>query len=363
MRRILIVKLADLGDLLICEPAIRSLRSGFPDAAIDVLTPPASAPILSLFDHQVDSLTFPKHLFDRVSGFRRPRNLATAARFARRLRSFEYDAVVLLHHLTTAAGAIKFRALSAASGASTVAGLDNGRGAFLTHRATDFGFGAKHESSYMLDVALSIGGKAVDPCPRIPIPVASLPPEIQSPYVVIAPATGPYSSARMWPAERFAEVARTLRSDGWHIVLVGATDAVQPNLTILRQVPDALDLAKKTSLPQLAAVIGHASLTIAGDTFPGHLASALARPVVSIFGPSNDLAWRPWGSARTNDPQAIGSRSLIVRYDVPCSPCLYSGYALGRPDGCPARTCLKMVSTADVVMAARRALEATAETR
>ncbi|HCG30752.1 MAG TPA: heptosyltransferase, partial [Chloroflexi bacterium] len=42
-RRILVVKLADLGDLLICEPALRSLRAAYPDASIDVVVPPSSA--------------------------------------------------------------------------------------------------------------------------------------------------------------------------------------------------------------------------------------------------------------------------------------------------------------------------------
>src|SRR5690606_24626988 len=97
----------------------------------------------------------------------RPGASVRLSRFALDLRKRKYDAVAIFHHLTTPAGAVKFRALAGATGARVVAGLDNGRGAFLTHRAQDLGFGAKHEVEYMLEVAAALGASGVSPDPQI----------------------------------------------------------------------------------------------------------------------------------------------------------------------------------------------------
>src|SRR5438309_515294 len=94
-RRILVVKLADLGDVLLCEPALRSLRTAFPQARIDLLVPPSSAALARMLGHQLRVLVFPKYGFDDPRALLDPRKLAVAARFAQRLRRRRYDVVVL----------------------------------------------------------------------------------------------------------------------------------------------------------------------------------------------------------------------------------------------------------------------------
>jgi ADP-heptose:LPS heptosyltransferase len=358
IRRLLVVKLADLGDVLICEPALRSLRAAHPQAQIDLLVPPTSVGIAGLLGHATTVITFPKYVFDDISAFTSPANLVVAGRFARQLRSSHYDAVIILHHLTTPTGAAKFHALSLAAGAPIVAGLDNGRGSFLTHRVTDRGFGAMHEAEYMLEIARVVGGSSSDPRPRLTLALTATSLNLPEHYVVIFPATGPYSSARTWPAERFAAVASALRERGWPIVIAGASDASLAATVIRKSIPDALDLTAQTSLPELASLVGGSALAIGGDTFIGHLAAALNRSVVSIFGPSNHAAWRPFGSVLAESVSNVTPPGIIVRHDLPCEPCIYTGYSLGRPSGCPARTCLTMVTVDNVVDAALRLLEA-----
>lgn len=357
-QRILVVKLADLGDVLICEPALRSLRLGFPDAEIDVLVPPSSADIVEMIDHGTSIVEFPKHAFDNPVAFANPVNLALAAGLARQLRRRSYDAVVLLHHLTTIAGALKFRALTVASGAEMIAGLDNGRGTFLTHRVVDTGFGQQHETEYMLAVARAAGGAPTDPRPRLAHQQFSMATDLPTEFIAIFPATGPYSSARTWSAERYAGVANSLRGAGWPVVVVGGDDARDAARVIQRHVPDMIDLSGKTSLRELAAVVQRASVLVGGDSFIGHVASAMGRPVVSIFGPSNVNAWRPYGSVAVDEQQSEHARGVAVRHPLPCEPCMYTGYSLGRPTGCPTRTCLTMVSVEMVVNATLCVLEA-----
>ena len=348
--RILVVKLADLGDLLLCEPALRSLRCAFPTARLELLVPPASAALVPLLGHNVRVISFPKQLFDAPSGLLRPRNAALLARLAVRLRRARYDRIVILHHLTTPLGARKFHALTLACGAPVVVGLDNGRGAFLTQRVDDLGFGARHEADYMLAVARVAGGAEVAPAPRMHVsgpPLAGLPQR----YVAIYPATGDYSAARTWPAERFVELAREFADEHIDVVILGGADATPAAREILRAVPSAQDLTGRTSLVQLAAAVAGAETVVGGDSFIGHLAAALDRPLVAIFGPSNAAAWRPYG-ARDAAAAAPGRR-LVVRQDLPCAPCLYTGFVLGRRAGCPTRTCLAALPVAQVAAAAR----------
>lgn len=347
--RILAIKLADLGDLLLCEPAFRSLRTAFPSARIDVLTNPSSVAVLDLIGHDLRAMPFPKHLFDAVSGFIKPGAQMQAAQLAVVLWRARYDRVVVLHHLPTGFGARKFAALVRATGCRYVAGLNNGRGTFLSHPVVDRGFGYQHEAAYMRDVAVAAGGAPVEHVPIVAVPQldddsAALPAR----YAAIFPATGPFSRAREWPAERYGQIAVNLRDRGIVPVLVGGDDARDAAATIRSIEPTAIDLSNRTSLPQLASVLSNAQLVIGGDSFVGHLAAAVGTPVVSIFGPSNADAWRPAGSVDANVAATPAHSSLVVRHGLPCEPCIYTGYRLGRPAGCPDRTCLKLVTTADV---------------
>ncbi len=360
--RILLVKLADLGDALLTTPAIRALHQTFPKARIDALTTPAGAAIYELVPDIDRIIRFPKELFDRPTGLIRPWRAASIAWLAARLRASRYDAVVLFHHLTTAFGTAKLRALCLATGATVRAGLDNGRGAFLTHRAIDYGFGARTEWQYYLDVAGALGACTAETRPILTIPdkadasgaklLGDLPAGV--PVIVLHPSVGWYSQARTWPVKRFAEVARQLQNEHQaRIILVGAPDASDAAAAI-RTTVDAIDLTGGTSIAELAAVLRRADLVIGADSGVAHLAAAVEAPLLTIFGPSNHDAWRPYGAAvhTTGDEQLPNSRALVVRSGIACSPCFYTGFTLGRPQGCVLRTCLDLVPVDEVVRVA-----------
>lgn len=340
MQRILVVKLADLGDLLLCEPALRSLRTAFPDADIDVLVPPSTVPLVSLLPHDLTPVPFDKARFDRVTGLLNPFSVRMGIDLARTLRQRRYTAAVFLHHLATPFGARKFAWLARAAGTKVVAGLDNGRGTFLTHRAIDYGFGHVHEAEYMLQVAQAAGGAAVDPRPRFPATAFDESIAMPERFAVIHPTTGPYSPARTWPVERWIDVARGLEAMSLVPVVVGSSDAVDAASAITSAVETAVDLSNATTIPQLASVLQRATCVVGGDSFVGHLAAAVDAPTISVFGPSNVHAWRPFGGS---------SARHVVMHRLPCQPCVYTGFSLGRPHGCPDRTCLKLIAARDVL--------------
>ena len=361
--RILVVKLADLGDLLTATPALRALRLSFPRARIHALVTPSSSVLLRDSDLVDGLLPFDKFAFDV------PRRAATALpaalAFARELRSRRYDALVLLHHLTTAYGTAKYAALALASGAPVRAGLDNGRGRFLTHRASDRGFGERHEADYWLEVARTLG--ATNPSPRLEV---SVPPQaaraagqrwarlgLQGETVAILhPGSGAFSLARRWPAERYAALAdRLIHELGLRVAVLAGTAAGEVELanTVRRSMRAAATTLGGVPTPQeLAALLRHAALFVGNDSGVTHLAAAVETPVVAIFGPTNHRAWGPY------PPDA--AHNVVVREPLACSPCIHRGHSFGTPQGCPARTCLDVVDVDAVFEAAKRTLRSPA---
>lgn len=369
MKRLLAVKLADLGDLLSVTPALRALRNGHPEAHIAALVTPSSAAILAGSTSVDEVLPFEKALFDRPLAA--PRSAPAALALARQLRGGSWDALALFHHLTTPFGVAKYAALALASGAPIRAGLDNGRGWFLTRRVRDDGFGARHEVDYWLQVAEALGGYNADPRLEIRVTAADRAWATAAlanvglrgrDVAIVHPGTGAFSLARRWPVERFAAVARELRGRyGFDVAVVRGPAPDEDALA--RQVASEASGASyglpvvgpTPTLGALVALLGQARVFVGNDSGVMHLATAARVPVVAIFGPSNDRAWGPY------PPTA--PRHAIVREQLACTPCTHRGHQFGTPAGCPARTCLDLVEPADVLAAIDRVLRATGEAR
>ena len=358
LNAILVVKLADLGDVLTATPAIRALREAYPRARLEALVSPTSAGLLEGWDALDGVVTFHKSDFDRLAGA--PAALPRALRLARRLRG-RYEAVVLLHHLTTAWGTLKYACLALASGAPVRAGLDNGRGWFLTHRAPDAGFGARHEAEHWLAVAALLGARAERRSLEVPMSTQARAWAAARwaalglgghRVAILHPGSGAYSLARRWPADRFASVGQALLGRLVDRVLILAGPA-PGEAALARWLADALGSAARVVAnapgPQaLAALLARGDLFIGNDSGVMHLAAAVGTPTVAVFGPTNDRAWGPY-------PPRPG-RAEVVAERLACRPCVYVGHRLGTPQGCPARTCLDLIEPAAVLAAAERLL-------
>ena len=167
---ILVIKLAGIGDLLLATPALRALRETYPQARIDLLVTPDSAGLLNDWDVINRVIVLDKYLFDHaLQMLKNPRNLRQLVPLWQDLRSGDYDAVLLLHHLTLPFGRLKHQLLMRATGAKWRAGLDNGHGWFLNVRVKDAGFGAMHEAEYNLAVAAAVGATTHDKRLTLPL--------------------------------------------------------------------------------------------------------------------------------------------------------------------------------------------------
>jgi heptosyltransferase-2 len=357
--RILVVKLATLGDLLTATPALRAVRSSFPRAHIGVLTTPDSAPALRGLDSVDRVLSFDKFAFDRPGDA--IGQLPAAFALASELRAGQWDRLALLHHLTTPFGIAKYAALSLASGAPVRAGLDNGRGKwFLTHYAEDRGFGWRHEVDYALDVVEQLGA-ARPSRPRLELVVT---PDddgwaaarwselgVRRPAVLLGPGSGAFSRARRWGAERFIAVGQALSNQDLQPLVLAGLDPDEQTLAhaVAAGIGAQTRVVPPAPSPQaLGALIRRAALLVANDSGPVHVATAVGTPVVAIFGPTNHRAWGPYPP---DDP-----RHQVAREQLACAPCIHRGHAFGTPQGCPARTCLAILEVRPVLEAAERAL-------
>jgi ADP-heptose:LPS heptosyltransferase len=372
--RILVVKLATIGDLLLATPALRALRESYPQARIDLLVTPSSAGVLDDWPVIDQVIVLDKYLFDHPKQLlSRPANVLKLRPLLHSLRAGHYDAVLLMHHLTLFFGRRKHQALMLATGAKYLVGLDNGHGWFLNVRVPDQGFGARHEAEYCLAVAQAVGAHTDETWLTMPLNEEQrqqarrlvfgdqAPERAARPLIAIHPGSGGYSTARRWAPERFAQLADALYRDmGGQLLLVGGPEEAELHSQIIGMLTSgvpARSLAGKGSLQVTAAALELADLFIGNDAGPMHLATAVGTPTVAIFGLSNSDAWGPYTG---NHP---ARRAVVVKQNLPCMPCFYRGHDLGTPAGCATRDCLATLGVDPVAVAARRLLRETGKVR
>jgi ADP-heptose:LPS heptosyltransferase len=398
--RILVVKLATIGDLLLATPSLRALRETYPHARIDLLVTPASAGLLDDWSIIDRVIVLDKYLFDYPQQMLiNPRNLLRLRPLWHDLRDGDYDAVLLLHHLTLFFGRLKHQILMRATGAKWRIGLDNGHGWFLNVRVKDGGFGAMHEADYNLAIANAAGATTNNKRLTVPInereyqqarqllyqtdptetsfAIASQMPGIQNagaeltyarqpaseghkhprvkrPIIAMHPGSGGYSTARRWAPERFAQLADTLYYDtGGQLILMGGPEEAEMHQQIFELMQSempARSFAGKGNIRVAAAMLEQADLFIGNDSGLMHMATAVGTPTVAIFGLTNSDAWGPYTGGLPTQ------QAVVVKMDLPCMPCFYRGHDLGTPEGCMTRDCLAMLSVDLVATAARRLL-------
>lgn len=338
-RRIILLLFGDLGDTLLTVPAIRAIRRRYPEARLTLLSKELPAHIVEQLGLVDRSIVVEKHVFDRPSSLLTPRSWLTLARLWLTLRRERPDTAVLFHHLVTRWGALKFGLLSLASGADRRVGIDNGRGWFLTEAVLDRGFGDRHEAQYFLDVAALLDAPgSLD----LEAPVADLdrlqartliPVGTEGPLIALHPGTGWYGPGRRWSVQSFIAAARLcLERFGGTCVIVGTEVEGADAAAVAEALGDrAINLVGRTTVGELGAVLERCAVTVANDGGVAHLSAAVGTPVVAVFGPSNDRAWRP----------LLGT---VVAADIACRPCFYRGFERGLPQGCATRECLALVT-------------------
>jgi len=323
-RNILIIKPSSLGDLVLALPALTALRNTFPQARISWLVRPEFAPLLRHHPHLHEVILFHRKLLGKA--WFHPRAFAELLNLVRLLRHRRFDVVFDLQ------GLFRSAALARATGAAEIFGTADAREfapAFYTHviapdnRCT-------HLVDYYMKVVRAAGAEAEEAqfvlptTPEAERAVTALLNDCgiaNNDYAVLIP--GSRRPEKCWPIERFAQVAERIYEQlKLNIVAIGSA-AEKPLLDELRRLSavDIVNLAGRTTLEQLVALLKNAVVVVTNDTGPGHIAAALGKPMVMIFGRVNPGRLAPYRrpecvAAVEPFTRPPGIRSNDRKYDV-----------------------------------------------
>jgi heptosyltransferase I len=334
-RRILLIKLSAVGDVVHTIPVLNKLRRRYPSARIDWLVTPAIAELIRHQPAVTNVVLFMRR--DWATPWR-PAALGRVAKLAAELRRARYDLIVDMH------GQFRTAFFTLAAGAPVRIGFDRPRPEVWQASERSFPLEAyKHawkgarEASWLaythripvptldvhaVDRYLTVGQMlGLDEGPAdfsFPVPADALARVeavlrangIDPGADVLLCAPGTNWETKHWSAERFAEVARHFLARGRRIVLAGSERERAVCARVAAAAPGTVDLCGATSLTELAALVLRSSGAITNDSGPMHMAVALDRPVVSVFGPTDALWIGPY-----RRPDAV------LRADLPCAPC------------------------------------------
>jgi heptosyltransferase-2 len=295
--RILVIRNRFIGDTLLAIPFLRNLRQNFPDAVIDVLVEPVSGDVLASCPYVDDLIRWSRPRTQRRALGASIRDLRETARW---LAERRYDRAYVLKR--AAAGGL----LAWLAGIPHRVGFAcQGQQFWLSRSAQLKPF--DHEVEHFLEL-LRCDGLTVDDghnenwvdpqaAAKVEQLLASIP--RSEPLIFLAPRAG--STAKHWPAERFAAVINAVTSQtGARFVLCGGPGDLAMHQEIMAAcgpTGDRVhDVSAACSLADTAAVVARCQLCIGVDTGLVHLAASFSRPCVVIFGSEDPHQWHPWGT-------------------------------------------------------------------
>lgn len=320
---ILLIRPGGIGDAVHLVPMMQLLKEHFPDAAIDILAERRNAAVFDLSPY-IRSVQRYDVLAELVATLKRP-----------------YDVVIDTE---------QWHRLSAVVARVISAGLRIGFDTNERRRMFNISVPYAHDEYEVVNFLRLLKPLGITPelvnVPWLTVPTAIsgkakllLVPFVTQQHVVIFPGASIFE--RQWGADRFREVALSLRSKGLGIVVVGGREDCATGDHICAD-GVGINLAGKTTLAETAAVIKSSSLLISGDSGILHIGVALGKPTVSLFGPGIAAKWAP-----------RGDRHIVLNKGLDCSPCTKFGTTPPCPYGV---RCMSEIMASDVIHAVERLL-------
>jgi heptosyltransferase-3 len=344
--RILIITLRRLGDVLLTTPLIRTVRRGFPNAALDVLVFRGGERILAGNPDVDDAIT----MAERPSA---AETLALVRRLWRR-----YDLVIS----TQAGDRPTFFALIAGRRRVGLVPRAGERGAWWKRHAHHVAIAAEPESHRVTQLlrlanALGVAPVAEIVCPQR-APAAAVVPWPH--YAVLHP--NPFHSYKRWTDAGWRSLARGLSERGLAVVVTGGPAEAERDYLdrVWREAELPVHrLDGRLDWPQLTELMAGAKVYVGADTSMTHLAAGSGCPTVALYGPTSPRLIGPWpvgGLDRPWDPAGTIQRRgnvWVVQNPLPCLPC----EKLGCEGHLESRAqCLDELSTRQVLVAVDQAL-------
>lgn len=285
MTRILIIKLAALGDLVQAFAAMARIRAAHPGAEITLLTTPPYAALAAASPY-----------VDKVETDGRPPGLVDTLRMLARLRRAGYARVYDLQ--TSSRSSFYFQALRprppewsgiAAGCSHPHANPDRDLMHTLERQADQLRFAG------IWDDAQTAAGTA--PPPDLSWLLQDTAAERQpahfglaEPFALLIPGASPQRPGKRWPVERYALLAAWLAGRGLQVAVIGGPPEAPLAQALRAAAPEVVDLTGRTDLLQIAALGARAALAVGNDTGPTHLVAAAGAPTLALFSGESDPA-------------------------------------------------------------------------
>jgi heptosyltransferase-3 len=342
VKRVLVIKLRHIGDVLMMTPMLRALKDAMPDAGITVVVPDGMEELLSA-----------NPCVNEVLTFRKGGGLIKDLKLLKTLRAGKFD--IAINMTEGDRGAV----MCLASGAKIRIGADPkgrgflGKGRLFTslvpqrwdrHRALmdlemAVPLGIK-PSNQGLELYTSrcddeyVGGLLADQGIEDGEPIATVHPTSRWLF-------------KCWKDESVAEVIDYLQARGLRVIITSGPDKKETEkaariASLAKSRP--IDLTGLLTLGQLASLLKMSRLFFGVDSAPMHVAAAVGTPVVALFGPSDHKVWAPF----TDKARVVMKKDMF-----PCLPC--------RKDGCGGSKksdCLEAITVQEVVFAIEELLDA-----
>lgn len=303
-KRIVFIRLRSLGDLVLMTPAFEAVKRqpGMQTAIV------VEEHFKSIFENNP--------WVDQIISVRRKASILEKISVIREIRKFNPDAVINLHGGTTSS------LFAAFSGAALRVGYVKSRMDWIYNLKVPesrriWEKDAVHTTEHQFSPLIALGFEPPSKLePRIFVNARDLDWaqttlkyfEVGSDFYLLHPAAA--FKTKQWPAENFANLIKRMSVDGFQVVITGG--------------PGEHDLCKKVAkfsgqdpvvippmpLDRFAAIASLCTIYIGNDTGTTHIAAALARPIVVIFGSSDSTVWYPWGV-----------KHRLIRSNLPCIPC------------------------------------------
>lgn len=319
LHRVLVAKLAHLGDVLLASPVVSALRRHLPAAEIDALVYADTAPMLSGHPDLAQLFVLDRRKASVLQRVHMELDLL------RNLRARRYDLIVYLSDKPRGAWLARLTGTRYA-----VTGEKRSRPGLWRRSFTHFypipRGNTRHTVEVHLDALRRIGiypqaderrvtlvpGAAAEQAIERRLDAHGLAPRG---FVHIHPTSR--WLFKCWPMAQLAQLINILNERCERVVITASPDA--PEMAMIEALTHRLDkpvinLAGQLSLKELAALIARARIFLGVDSVPMHIASAMGTPVVALFGPSGEIEWGPWQTAHR-----------IVTSNHSCRPCGING--------------------------------------
>jgi len=303
---ILVVAPAWVGDMVMAGSLFRLLRRRRLDTPIDVLAPPWTAPLTARMPEVRDT-----HVLAVGHG-----ELQLRARWAlgRRLRAAGYGQAILLPN-TLKSALTPF--------AARIARRTGYRGEYRYGLLNDLRILDSAHLPLTVERFLALGLAADEPLPtdwpRPRLVVDAVAQRAALARLALIRPAGPllglcpgaeFGPAKRWPLDHYATIARRWLGEGGAVWLFGSPRDADLTRAIAADAPDAVDLAGRTGLTEAVDLLALCDAVVSNDSGLMHVAAALSRPLVALFGSSSSAHTPP-----------LGERQRVLSRELDCRPC------------------------------------------